>query len=150
MKPSVFAVTAMMLAASALGQGALPPGHPPAAPGKAAPSSEQLIEQLDASGGLKTKEKTFEVAAALGKLYYAHGRYEDASEYLGQAVLKAEGTRGLYLQQRKKAEVGKKPIPTAAEAGCLPTPETTLEGLTALGRAKAKLGDPGAAAACAP
>src|SRR5690242_14714913 len=75
----------------------LPAGHPKVAPGKAPPSADELIKQLDASRDLKSREKTFEVAVALGKLYYAHGRFDEAIEYLRQAQGKAESTRAFFL-----------------------------------------------------
>lgn len=130
----------------------LPPGHPPVPDGpapKAPPTSDELIKQLDATADLKTKEKTFEVAAALGKLYYAHGRWPEAVEFLTQAVVKAEPTRQLYFEQRSKAARQKKPVPPASSVGCSPSPQTTLDSLTALAKEKAKANDAAAAAACA-
>ncbi|MBI3180570.1 MAG: hypothetical protein HYZ28_00250 [Myxococcales bacterium] len=127
----------------------LPSGHPPVSQSTAAPSIEELIRKLDAQGDLKTKEKTFEIAAAMGKLYYSTGRFGEAVEYLGQAEAKAEPTRKLYLEARKKAAKAKKEIPTASSAGCAPNKDASLESLHTAAEARAKSGDPAAAAACA-
>ncbi len=122
----------------------LPPAHPPVQPGRAAPTADELLKRLESAGDLKTKEKTFEIAASLGKLYYAHGRYTDAVVFFDQAVLKAEPARALYLA-RKKA-LGAKGVPTAAAAGCVPGQDETLD--TQLAKAQAQK-DPAFAAACA-
>ncbi len=124
----------------------LPPGHPKVRDGSAAPSADELLKQLDSTKDLKERQKTFEVAAALGKLYYSHARYHDAAEYLSQAVLKAESTRALYLEQRKKAR-GKELPPE--RAGCGGDRGATLEAETDIARDRAKGGDYAGAAACA-
>ena len=75
----------------------LPAGHPKIEPdevdGGVGLTSAKLIEQLDAMKGLSAKEKTFDVAATIGRLYYSAGRYADASQYLEQAVAKGEPAR---------------------------------------------------------
>lgn len=84
----------------------LPPGHPPLdqlqgmrapllPPGSPAqgPSAEDSVRTLDQTKDSKTREKGFEVAAAVGKLYYGQARYADAAEYLGQAWAKSEPAR---------------------------------------------------------
>jgi tetratricopeptide (TPR) repeat protein len=122
--------------------GALPPGHPPMRGGAAAPSADELLKRLDAQGDLKTREKTFEVAAALGKLYYGSARYADAAVFLGQASDKAEGLRKLYQQQRKKLGSGS-PV---AVAGC--EEGTELEALAKKAQERAAAGDAAGAVAC--
>jgi tetratricopeptide (TPR) repeat protein len=57
--------------------------------GREAPSSEELLKRLDANPELKKKEKTFDIATSLGKLYYVNGRYADAADFLRQAMGKA-------------------------------------------------------------
>ena len=44
----------------------MPPNHPTEA--KNAPSAEDLIGRLDATPGLKEKDKPFEIAASLARL----------------------------------------------------------------------------------
>ncbi|MFB1480004.1 tetratricopeptide repeat protein [Corallococcus sp. RDP092CA] len=146
--------------------GALPPGHPampagsPVAPGtplpsghpavdtnKLPPSAEELMKQLDSSEGLREREKTFEIASSLGKLYYTNGRNAEAAAYLGQAQAKADGVRSLFLASRKK--LGKTAIPTAEAAHCGFTPGQALDAMEAVARARAKSGDTAGAAACA-
>ena len=78
----------------------LPANHPPfqaqqqggaAMQQGGAPSVDELIKQLDQQPDLKTREKSFEVAIGIGKLYYAAGRRPDAIDYLKQAI--AQGLR---------------------------------------------------------
>ena len=106
--------------------GQLPANHPAVREGQTAPSGEDLLKKLEAVGDLKSKEKTFEIAASLGKLYFVHGKYADAVTFLEQGVIKAEPARALYLA--KKKALGNRPVPTAAAAGCPATAESTLEG----------------------
>lgn len=129
--------------------GALPPGHPPmgSATGRAAPSADELLQQLDSTEGLKGREKTFEIASALGKLYYTNGRTTDALAYLQQAEDKAKPTRELFLAQRKK--LGGKAVPSAEQAGCGFNPTMALEAMAKVADARAKKGDAAGAAACA-
>ncbi|RKG81514.1 hypothetical protein D7W82_27970 [Corallococcus sp. CA049B] len=146
--------------------GALPPGHPtmpagsPVAPGtplpsghptvdtnKLPPSAEELMKQLDSSEGLREREKTFEIASSLGRLYYMNGRNAEALAYLGQAQSKADGVRSLFLASRKK--LGKAAIPTPEAANCGFTPGQALDSMEAVAQARAKSGDAAGAAACA-
>src|SRR5437868_936107 len=74
--------------------GEVPSGHPPTAgASKLPPSADALLKQLDSTEGLRAKEKTFEIASSLGKLYYTNGRWSDAIVYLSQAEEKAAATR---------------------------------------------------------
>ncbi len=128
--------------------GALPEGHPPmSGTGREPPTAEELLKQLDEAQGLRTREKTFEVASALGKLYYNNGRLSESMLYFLQAEEKAVATRALFLAQRKK--LGKKPVPSAEQAGCGFTPETPLETMAKVADERAKKGDTAGAAACA-
>lgn len=120
---------------------AMPPGHPPMR-GGAAPSADELLQRLDGQSDLKAREKTFEVAAALGKLYYGNARYADAAVFLGQASDKAEGARKLYREQRKKLGSGS-PV---AVAGC--EEGTALEALAKKAQERAAAGDAAGAVAC--
>lgn len=137
-----------------LAQAPLPPDHPaemppnhPAMPAAdaPAPSARDLLQKLDGMRDLADKDKPFEVAASLGRLYYAHGRFADASTFLSQAVEKAKSAREFYLAQKKAA--GSKPMPAASTIGCASKPEDKLEEQLALAKTKAKA-DPAAAAAC--
>ncbi|MBX7097668.1 MAG: hypothetical protein K1X89_08150 [Myxococcaceae bacterium] len=137
-------------AAPAAGGAVLPPGHPTtgagptATPPGEAPSADELIKRLDASGDLKDKAKSFELAASLGKLYLSHGRAKDAEVFLQQALTQAKPMREFYLQKRKA--LGSKPMPPSGSVGCLAGPEVTFDQLSA--KAKAQT-DVAAAAACA-
>ncbi|MBF5044591.1 tetratricopeptide repeat protein [Aggregicoccus sp. 17bor-14] len=126
----------------------LPADHPPVANGgRPAPTAEQLLQQLDATLGLKEREKSFEIAAALGKLYFTNGRPQDAVPYFEQAEAKAKGVRALYLAQVKR--LGKRPVPSAEEARCGFGPDTALEAMASAAEQRAKAGDAPGAAACA-
>lgn len=138
----------------------LPPNHPPVgtqappaggqAPGggqeqgRGAPTTEELMQKLDQAKGLKDKDKPFEVAASMGRLYLSHGRYDDAVTFYEQAVSKADEAKKLYLA--KKAAAGKAPIPAPASVGCAPEGQPNLEQQLALAKAKAKAPE---AASCA-
>jgi tetratricopeptide (TPR) repeat protein len=129
-------------------RGAMPEGHPPpSSQGRLPPSAEELLKQLDSTEGLRTREKTFEIAASLGKLYYSNGRPGEAMMYFLQAEQKAMGLRALYVEQRKK--LGKKPVPGAEEAGCGFTPATPMADMAQVAEERAKKGDVAGAAACA-
>ncbi|MFP2961384.1 hypothetical protein ACLEPN_27145 [Myxococcus sp. 1LA] len=126
----------------------LPPGHPPmSGTGRAPPSAEELLKQLDSTQGLADREKTFEIAASLGRLYYVNGRNADAVTYLQQALERAKPTRELFLAQRKK--LGKAAVPSAEAAGCDFTANMPVEDMGAAAQARAKKGDASGAAACA-
>jgi tetratricopeptide (TPR) repeat protein len=124
----------------------LPPGHPRITQGASAPPASDLLQQLDASPDLKTRSKPFEVAAALGKLYFTQGRHADAVIFLRQAEEGAASLRTFYLAERKRVR-GK--LPDAAAAGCRPGPDLPLGAVTARARALAQAGDHATAAACA-
>src|SRR4029453_18452124 len=62
----------------------LPAGHPSVAPGAAAPTSDELLKKMDATPDLNTRPKPFEVAAAIGKLYYGRARWADARDFFTQ------------------------------------------------------------------
>ena len=126
--------------------GAMPDGHPPMT-GRAPPSAEELLQQLDGMQGLREREKTFEIASSLGKLYYTNGRPSDAITYFLQAETKAMATRELFLAQRKK--LGKGAVPSAAEAKCGFEAETPLESMGTTVSERAKKGDTAGAVACA-
>jgi tetratricopeptide (TPR) repeat protein len=136
-----------------VGQGAAPTGplpsdHPPVeGSGRPAPTAEQLLEQLDATPGLREREKSFEIAASLGKLYFTNGRPKDAVPYFQQAEEKAKPVRALYLAQKKA--LGKRPVPSADEAKCGFTVESTLEAMAKEASARAARKDTAGAAACA-
>jgi tetratricopeptide (TPR) repeat protein len=133
-------------AAAPTGTGSLPQGHPPMS-GRAAPSAEELLKQLDEMPGLREREKTFEIASALGKLYYTNGRSQDAVPYFLQAEEKARAARELFLAQRKK--LGRGAVPGAAEAGCGFTEQTPVEAMAETAAERARKGDGAGAAACA-
>lgn len=128
--------------------GVMPEGHPPmSGTGRAPPSVDELLKQLDSTEGLRTREKTFEIASSLGKLYYSNGRVADAVPYFLQAEEKAIGVRKLYAEQRKK--LGKQAVPTVEAAGCGFTPEMAVEAMGKVAQERAKKGDAAGAAACA-
>ncbi len=125
--------------------GQMPEGHPPMN-GRAPPSAEELLKQLDQMQGLREREKTFEIASSLGKLYYTNGRPTDAIPYFLQAEQKAKDVRELFLAQRKK--LGKGAVPGAAEANCGFSAETPMESMSTTAAERAKKGDTAGAAAC--
>lgn len=134
----------------------LPPGHPPiaagttaAAPPAAAPSPEALLAELDAAQALKNKPKTFQVAASLGKLYYANGRLAEAVQFLREAADKGEPLRVLYVDQLKAAKARKRDLPTVQDAGCAPADVSQLEQQVEQLRARAKAGETAQVATCA-
>ncbi|WP_257448808.1 tetratricopeptide repeat protein [Archangium lipolyticum] len=126
--------------------GAVMDGHPPMT-GRAPPTAEELLQQLDGMQGLREREKTFEIASSLGKLYYTNGRPSDAVSYFLQAEEKAKATRELFLAQRKK--LGKGAVPSAEEANCGFSVETPVEQMGATAAERAKKGDTAGAVACA-
>jgi tetratricopeptide (TPR) repeat protein len=133
--------------AAGMPSGALPEGHPPAMTGRAPPSAEELLNQLDSTPGLVDRDKSFEIASSLGRLYYSNARPSDAILYFLQAEEKAKATRELFLAQRKK--LGKAAVPGAEEAGCGFTPNMSVEAMGAVAQERAKKGDTAGAAACA-
>ena len=72
----------------------------PAQPSKTPPTVNELVQKLDTTAGLKEKDKPFEIAASLGRLYFGQGRYADAQLFFKQAVAGAEDARTLFLAQR--------------------------------------------------
>ncbi|WP_434382960.1 tetratricopeptide repeat protein [Melittangium boletus] len=126
--------------------GALPQGHPPMT-GRAPPNAEELLQQLEGMQGLRERDKTFEIASSLGKLYYANGRPADALAYLVQAGDKAKGVRELYIAQKKKLGAGA--VKSAAEAGCGFSAQTPVEEMQKVAAERAKKGDTAGAVACA-
>ncbi|QRN99424.1 tetratricopeptide repeat protein [Archangium violaceum] len=121
-------------------------GHPPMT-GRSPPTAEELLQQLDGMQGLREREKTFEIASALGKLYYTNGRSADAVSYFLQAEEKAKATRELFVAQRKK--LGKGAVPSAEEAQCGFSVDTPVEQMGAVAAERAKKGDTAGAVACA-
>jgi len=105
----------------------LPPNHPPPS-GNPAPSANELIQRLEATAGLKDKDKPFEIAASLGRLYFSQGRFADSQVFYQQAIAGAEPSRTLFLTQRKA--VGSKALPAPGSVGCDVKPDSTLAALT--------------------
>ncbi|QRK13123.1 hypothetical protein JQX13_25715 [Archangium violaceum] len=126
--------------------GAMPEGHPPMT-GRAPPTAEELLEQLDGMQGLREREKTFEIASSLGKLYYTNGRPADAIPYFLQAEERAKATRELFLAQRKK--LGRAAVQSPEAANCGFTAQMPVEQMAATAAERAKKGDTAGAAACA-
>ena len=90
-------------------KGELPPGHPHVGSGNAPPSAQELLRQLDGQPDLKSRDKTFEVAAALAKLYFSNARYLDSTEYFRQALEKAAPVRSYYLDQAERVGALRRP-----------------------------------------
>jgi tetratricopeptide (TPR) repeat protein len=124
----------------------LPAGHPSVAPGAAAPTSDELLKKMDATPDLKTRPKPFEVAAAIGKLYYGRARWADARDFFTQAEKTAEPVRNLFLQQRKQV---KGELPDASTAGCRIAGDMTVDKAAERARTLAAQKQSGPAAACA-
>ena len=134
-------MTALVLLLLAQAAPALPPNHPPLGP---APTAGELVKKLDATAGLKEKDKPFEIAASLGRLYFGQGRYADAQTFFRQAVSGADGARTLFVAQRKLA--GSKALPGAADVGCDPRAEMPLATLEDKAKALSGKNPPGAVA----
>ncbi|AKJ06963.1 hypothetical protein ATI61_10573 [Archangium gephyra] len=132
--------------AGAAAPGAMPDGHPPMT-GRAPPTAAELLQQLDSMQGLREREKTFEIASSLGKLYYTNGRAADAIPYFLQAEEKGKAARELFLAQRKK--LGKAAVQSPTEAKCGFSPSAPVEEMAAAAAERAKKGDTAGAAACA-
>ncbi len=128
------------------GSAELPPGHPSVAPGTTAPPTEELLKKMDATPDLKTRAKPYEVAAAIGKLYYGRGRWADARDFFVQAEKTAEPVRTLFLEQRKQV---KGALPDAAAAGCRMSSDMSVEKVAEKARSLAAQKQHGPAAACA-
>ncbi len=127
----------------------MPANHPPIA-GQAAPaapggftSADELIQELDRTDAVRGRDKPFEVAISLSRLYYGNGRFADAVVFLGQALEKSEPLRKLYLDARAKAP-GKLPDPAAECAA-----EAPLDKKVELAQARMKARDAAGGAACA-
>ena len=86
-------------------------------------SSQSALRFSLSSYSREQRAKPFEVAAALGKLYYSNSRFQDAAIYLKQAVDKTADARAALAQVKR--------APSRAEGSC---PEAaaqpTLESLT--------------------
>ena len=109
----------------------LPPNHPslgtgPSASGQA-PTMEELVRRLDAQPDLATREKPFELAESIARLYYGQARFRDAALYFDQAVKKADPVRTFYLAQKRAA--GATPPPAPETVGCAPGPKVTMDEL---------------------
>jgi len=101
---------------------------------------------MDATPDLKTRAKPYEVAAAIGKLYYGRGRWADARDFFVQAEKTAEPVRTLFLEQRKQV---KGALPDAAAAGCRVSSDMSVEKVAEKARSLATQKQHGPAAACA-
>ncbi len=128
------------------GSAGLPAGHPSVAPGTTAPPTDDLLRKMDATPDLKTRPKPYEVAAAIGKLYYGRGRWADARDFFVQAEKTAEPVRTLFLEQRKQV---KGALPDAAAAGCRVSSDMAVEKVAEKARSLAAQKQHGPAAACA-
>jgi tetratricopeptide (TPR) repeat protein len=138
------------------GQGQpLPPGHPqlgtamPSSPNGQAPTAADLIKQLDSVKGLKDQDKPFDVASAVGKLYFGNGRFDEATLFFKQAMAKVSPLRALFLAQKAKADAKHEKLPEADSVGCHLSSEAELPALTQKAQALAAKGQSAAAAACA-
>ena len=117
-----------------------------AAPLVPAPTADELVKKLDATSGLKEKDKPFEIAASLGRLYFGQGRYTDAQTFIKQALAGADAARTLLIAQRKLA--GTRPLPAATEVGCEPKADVTLVALHQKAKALAAAKNAPGATAC--
>lgn len=139
-------MTALVLLLLAQAAPALPPNHPPLDGRAAAPTADELVKKLDATQGLQEKDKPFEIAVSLGRLYFGQGRYPEAQTFFRQAVSGAEPARALLVAQKKLA--GARPLPGAAEVGCDPKGEPTLVALQDKAKALAAAKNASGAVAC--
>lgn len=110
MTPATLALCSLLSTAPAA-----PAAQPP-------PTPEALLKQVEALG-MQGRDKPFEVASAIGKLYWSADRRDEALPYLEEAVKTAAPVRGTYLQLRKKAFAAKTPPAPA----CGETPPTLAD-----------------------
>jgi tetratricopeptide (TPR) repeat protein len=66
-----------------------------------APTAEELMKKLDGAQGLADKEKPFEIAASLARLYVSQGRMAEAVGFAKDALKAAEPALQWYLEQKK-------------------------------------------------
>ncbi len=123
----------------ALSQNAAPPG----------PNPEELIKKIDSTPDLKGKEKPFEIASSLARLYFSQGRTKDAQVYAKEALAAAEPALRFYVDQKKALGSGK-PTPEA-EAKCEPEKpkEANLVNVVELAKKQASSGKVALAVTCA-
>lgn len=124
----------------------LPPGHPAIAPGAAPPSADELLRRMDAQPDLKSRPKPFEIAAAVGKLYYGRGRWADARDFFQQTEQGAAALRALFVAERRQVRGA---LPSAEAAGCRLSSETAVQAAAEKARALAAKKEHGSAASCA-
>src|SRR4051812_21306062 len=92
----------------------LPPDHPAVTSGgRAPPSADELIKQLDSQGGLQSKDKPFDIAWALARLYYSQARWKEAATYVSQAISKVDGADRLLAEQKRRGAAA----PTQGDCG---------------------------------
>jgi tetratricopeptide (TPR) repeat protein len=101
---------------------------------------------MDGTPDLKTRPKPYEVAAAIGKLYYGRARWADARDFFVQAEKTAEPVRSLFLQQRKLVRGD---LPDPAASGCRLSSDMAVDKVAEKARSLAAQKQPGPAAACA-
>ena len=77
------------------------------------PNAEELIKKIDSTPDLQARQKPFEIAASLTRLYFGQGRVKEAQVYAKEALATAEPALTFFEQQKKKLGAQK----PAAEAG---------------------------------
>jgi tetratricopeptide (TPR) repeat protein len=101
---------------------------------------------MDAQPDLKSRPKSFEIAAAIGKLYYGRGRWADAGDFFQQAEQGAAPLRSLFLAERRQV---RGPLPSAEAAGCQLSSDSAAPVVADRARDLAAKAEHGPAAACA-
>ncbi len=96
----------------------------------------ELVKQIDTTTGVRERDKPFEVAASLGRLYMSQGRYAEARDFFAQAVAKAEPVRAFYIQHKRLAE--KKALLDPGALGCAAAADATMDQLFLRAKEKAK------------
>jgi tetratricopeptide (TPR) repeat protein len=122
----------------------LPPGHPPVKPGAEPSSSRDLLRQLDSTPDLERRQKTFEVADAMGRLYYGNARYPEAVKYLTQAVQKLEPARKQWIAYQRRLHASSR-LPSK-EGVCPEEPGGPLDRRVESARQRLQANKPGGAA----
>lgn len=111
-----------------------------------APTPEELIKKIDAHADLKNREKPFEIAASLVRLYASQGRHAEAQAYAKDALTTAAPAITFFIEQKQK--LGATPPASAVDAKCEPT-EPTLMNVLELARRHAAEKRTPAAVTCA-
>jgi tetratricopeptide (TPR) repeat protein len=120
---------------------------PEGSPGQGAPSSAELLAQVEAmKSRLASAPKSLEILLALGNLYFQERRYPDAIGWYDEAIALAEPVWKDYLTLPERARE-KEPAPAVQQA-CARTEARGFEPLATEARTRARRKDLAGAGFC--